>query len=174
MLFSVLDFVSGYWKLLLDEIAKLLCGVITPAGAYSSTRVLQGLRNAVAHFQSSIAPLFHDLKHCLKAFPYDFNLFNDSIENQFLSLELFFSICDKHDLFLSAKKCKLTCIEFFLQEVKWCGRIIDKNGYHRNPTHLQSISYMYILTHADELCQFLNCCRWIKSTIPDFVPLSTP
>ncbi len=52
--FAVLEFVSGYWQLPVDQDSQDACGIVTPNGVYSSTRVLQGLTNATSHFQGTV------------------------------------------------------------------------------------------------------------------------
>jgi len=65
--FASLHFFSGYWQLPLHPDSYSACGVITPRGVVISTRVLQGLANAVAFFQSSIEPLLSSLRGFFKA-----------------------------------------------------------------------------------------------------------
>lgn len=107
IVFAAIYFCSGYWQLSTDPESYDACGTITPFGVFSSTRVLQGLMNAVAHFQSSVEPLFAELRKNLKAWIDDLR------------------------------------------------------------TMTQPIT-------ADELCQFLHCYRWMKTTIQDFTKTITP
>lgn len=161
--FAVLDFVSGYWQLPLDPESVNLCGIITPKGTYSSLRVLQGLTNAAAHFQSVIEPLFAEMRSNMKAWLDDFNLFA-KCEDQLISLlSQFFGICKRFNLFLSAKKC---C--FFAETIKWCGREIDAQGYRLDPTRSEALRKMHLPTKAGELCEFIHCLRWMSISIPSF------
>lgn len=52
--FAAIDFVASYWQMPIHPDSENLCGIVTPNGVYSSSRVLHGLTNAVSHFQSSI------------------------------------------------------------------------------------------------------------------------
>ena len=45
--FAILDFASGYWRLPVHQDSITKCGIVTPNEVYASTRVLQGLTNAV-------------------------------------------------------------------------------------------------------------------------------
>ena len=113
--FAVLDFCSGYWQLPVDPESWDACGIVTPKGTYSSTRVLPGLTNATVHFQSTVEPLFAELRDHLKAWLDDFNL-HAKTEDELLSVfKRFLQICQEKNLFLSAKKCQL-----FKKEVTWC------------------------------------------------------
>ena len=129
--FAVLDFVSGYWQLPVDPDSWDACGIVTPKGTYSSTRVLPGLTNATTHFQSTIEPLFKNLRNNLKAWLDDFNLHAGNEKDLLDILEKFFRICQEHNLYLSAHKCHL-----FTKEVTWCGRKVSGNGYEMDPSRI--------------------------------------
>ena len=47
--FATIDFCSGYWQLPLEKRSRDACGIVTPKGTYSSTRVLRGLTNATTY-----------------------------------------------------------------------------------------------------------------------------
>lgn len=167
--FASLDFCSGYWQLPLCPSSYDSCGVVCPMGVFSSTRVLQGLKNATSYFQSTVEPLFSNLRKHLKAWLDDFNLHGES-ENELLDyLEEFILTCKKYGLFLSAKKCT-----FFAKEIKWCGRIIDSSGFRMDPRNAEGLKNMHSPVTADELCQFVHCCRWMAGSIPDFARRTAP
>ena len=89
--FAVSDFMSGYWQLQIDPDSWDACGIVTPKGTYSSTRVLPGLANATTHFQSTIQPLFKNLRDNLKAWLDDFNLHAGNEKDLLDILEIFFA-----------------------------------------------------------------------------------
>lgn len=160
--FASLDFCSGYWQCPLHPSSYEACGIIAPQGTFISTRVLHGLKNAAAYFQSTIPPLFQNLKNAVKAWIDDFIIHSKS-ENELLQhLCEFFETCAKHNLFLSAKKC-----EFYTKKVRWCGRIIDSKGYQLDPRNMEAIKTLNAPVNAAELCQFIHCCRWMSTSIPD-------
>lgn len=161
--FASLDFCSGYWQLPLHPDSYDACRVVCPIGTYSSTRVLQGLKVATPYFQSTVEPLFSSLRDNMKAWLDDFNIFCKSEQELLSYLAEFFRICKTHNLYLSAKKC-----HFFAKEIKWCGRIINSKGYKLDPRNAEGLKNMHTPETADELCQFIHCCRWMASAIPDF------
>ena len=152
--FACLDFCSGYWQLPLDHGSLGACGIICPDGVYSATRVLQGLTNATSHFQSSIEPLFAELRANMKAWLDDFNLHAHDESSLLALLERFFEICSKHNLILSAKKCT-----FFKKDIKWCGRIVNTDGYSMDPSNSSALAAIDKPTTAGELCEFVHCLR---------------
>lgn len=70
---------------------------------YTSNHVLQRLKNAVCHIQSTIQPLFKAIMNNLKAWIDDFAL-QTKLEDKLLEvLHKFFEICQKTGLTISAK-----------------------------------------------------------------------
>lgn len=167
--FSVLNFVSGYWQLPVHLDSQSMCGTVTPNGVYSSTRVLQGLTNATCHFQGTVEPLFKELRSMLKAWLDDFTLHAKSEEELLEGLRKYFQICQRTGLFLSAKKNR-----YFKQSVRWCGRIITKDGYTMDPTRASALKDISLPKAGGELCEFVHCCKWISRAIPAFAQTTAP
>lgn len=111
--FATLDFCSGYWQLPVHPDSYSACAIVCPNGTYSSTRALPGLTTATSYFQSTIEPLFQELRPNMKAWLDDFNLHTQSEAELLRCLRRFFEICKERNLFLSARKCK-----FFAREIK--------------------------------------------------------
>lgn len=77
--------------------------------------------------------------------------------------------CRQHGLFLSAKKCV-----FFTKAVRWCGRVISKDGIKMDPSRVSALQELDLPQTAGELCQFINCLRWMSNSIPQFAERSAP
>lgn len=60
-------------------------------------------------------------------------------------------------------------MRLFKVEVKWCGRVISWDGYQIDPRKIMDFPVA-----ADEPCQFLHCCWWMLTCIPDFHRMSQP
>jgi len=161
--FASLDFVSAYWQLPLHPDSYTACGIVTPRAVLASKRVLPGLANATAYFQSSVEPLFSELRTNLKAWLDDFSAHAESEFELIRILERFFHICQKHGLFLSAMKSV-----FYAKSIKWCGRIISGDGFQFDPMRIEALRDMDEPKTAAELGEFIYCCRWMSNSIPDF------
>lgn len=160
--FASLDFCVKYWKCLLNPKSYDACRIIAPQGTVVSTRVLHGLENTSANFQFAIPPLFPELKDTMKAWSDDF-IIHARTELELLNyLEKCFHVCSKYNLRLSAKK-----FLFYSKEVRWCGRIIDSEGYKLDPRNIECIRNMEPPVNAMELCQFTRCGRWMSTVTPD-------
>lgn len=161
--FACLEFCSGYWQLPLHPDSFSACGFICPDGVYSSTRVLQGLTNATAHFQSKVEPFFAELIANMKAWLDDFNLHSRDERTILALLERFFEICSEHNLILSAKKCV-----FFTNEIKWCGRVVNMDGFSMDQSKSEALAAIEKPQSAGELCEFIHCLHWMSISIPNF------
>lgn len=71
--FALLDSCSSYWQCPLESDLDEACGIIAQE-TFVSTRVLHGLKNAVAYFQSTIQPILGSMKHAMKAWIDDFTI----------------------------------------------------------------------------------------------------
>lgn len=161
--FASLDFCSGNWQCPLEPESYEACGITASQGTFVSTRVLHELKHFAVYFQSTIPPLFDSMRHAMKACIDDFTL-HIKTESQLIDhLEEFFNICSKHNLYLSAKS---PC--YISKKVKLCGRFIDSDRYKLDPRNMEAIRTMGDLINAAELCQFIHCCRWMSTSIPDF------
>ena len=78
-------------------------------------------------------------------------------------LEVAFGLCSNYGLKLHARKCKL-----FLQEVKWCGRIINGSGIKLDPGRLDTLLNMQTPNNGSELQQFLCAANWMCMAIPQY------
>ena len=105
----------------------------------------------------------------MKSWQDDINLLSKS-EGKFLKLlERFFQICQKYGIYLSAKKCV-----FFWKSLRWCGRNVQACGYPLDPIRIQGLREMHLPKTAEEILQFVHCCRWMPLAIPDFARRIAP
>ena len=102
--FAVLDFVSAYLQLPLHPDSYETCGIVGPKWVIVSKRVLQGLAIAGSYFQSTVEPLFQEMRNNMKAWLDDLKLHAGNEEKLLDLLERFFQICHEHCLFLPGKK----------------------------------------------------------------------
>lgn len=90
--------------------------IIALEGMSLSRRVLHGVKNAFAYFQSTIPPLLNRIGQATKAWIHDFIIHAKTEHDFFTYLEKLFNICEKLNLVVWTKR-----IELYKQEVRWCG-----------------------------------------------------
>lgn len=162
--FCDLDLCSSYWQFSLDPQSYDACDLIASQGNFMSTWVFHGLNNAPAYFQPTIPPLFEEMKHATKTRIDDLTMFTKTEPNLREYLGRFLVICNTHILYLSAKNSVL-----YTKEVKRCGRIIDSEEKKLHPRNIDTMRFMKDPINAAELRQLIHCCRWVSTSIPDFL-----
>lgn len=161
--FANIDLAHGYWQVPLAKESQEIMSIQTPIGVYSSRRILQGGTDAGNHFQAMLQEKFAE--HVTKMLQWiDDFLFYASDESELLdNLESFCKVCSETGVKLHAEKCNL-----FAKKVKFCGRIISKDGVQFHPRHFQSLLDMKKPTKANELQQLLCATNWMRNSIPSY------
>lgn len=167
--FCSIDFCSGYWQLPLDEDCQHLHAFMTTRCCVMPTRTLQGAKNSVAKFQGKVEPCFADMREALRAWLDDFALHAKTEAELLERLEQFLETCRKYNLKVSLPKST-----FFTQELKWCGRIVDKKGVRLDPSKLDGLKNCSSPQTAAELCEYVHCLNWMSPGIPDFAERIAP
>lgn len=131
--------------------------------------MLQRLANSASHFQSSVEPLFNNIREILKAFLDDFSLHQKTESGLLEVMERFFELCEKYGLFLSPKKCP-----FFKKELKWCGIIRSKDGIKLDPRRISGLRDIEEPKNGSELAEFIYSARRMSNCLPHFCEVSKP
>ncbi len=84
-------------------------------------------------------------------------------------LRRFFEICRARRLIVSLPKS-----DFFLNEVSWCGRLIDKQGVRFNPGNISGLKDAEPPRTAAELCEYVHGLSWISNSILRFAERVAP
>ena len=161
--YASLDLCHGYWQLPLHKDSQECQSFISPDGVFTPTRVMHGQTNAVCYLQSSFQLVTKSIRDSLLQWLDDMLIHCRSPDQLLQVLRTFFLICRKHGFKLHAKKCKL-----YLEEVKWCGRLISKEGIKLDPRRLQALLDMPEPANGAQLQQFVCAANWMRSAIPNF------
>lgn len=159
--FCGVDFCSGYWQLPMARESQHLLAFMTPRGVVQPTRTTQGAINSAANFQQKVEPCFAELRNNLKAWIDDFIMYYHSEEEHLEKLRRFLEICKEKNLVISLPKSV-----FFAKSIKWCGRIIDGNGYRYDPANYEALKNATCPTNGAELCQFIHGAMWMSNSLP--------
>ncbi len=104
-----------------------------------------------------------------KAWIDDFMLYVRDEEHLLRILRRFFEICRTRRFIVSLQKSN-----FFLDEVSWCGRLIDKGGVLLNPNNISGLKDSEPPRTAAELCEHVHGLSWISNSIPRFAERVAP
>jgi len=168
--FGVFDFVKGFWQLPLAEECQEMMSYITDTTIYTPRRVPQGCCDAAVHFQQTMENCFRSmLYNALLIWIDDLMLHAADIETYLTRLAEMLSIVDKYRLKLSAKKSRL-----YRQSVKWCGRVITKDGVAHDPERIETLRAIPYPTTAGQLQQFLSAANWMRESLVDYARVVDP
>ena len=164
------DFVHSYWQLPLHPESQASQSFITPDGIYSPTRVLHGSTNAVMYLQSSLSSTMPIPLRQKTLLWLDDVLGHASTVDELLTIiRQFFDYCSQRNLKLHPAKCVL-----YKTEIRWCGRILSKDGVRFDPRRIDGIRDMQLPTTGAELQQFVCAMQWMRSAIPTFSTIIRP
>jgi RNase H-like domain found in reverse transcriptase len=85
-------------------------------------------------------------------------------ENDVLAtLNLDFMQCQQYALKLHASKCV-----FFANTVRYCGRLITKDGVRFDPKNMKAVQIMLEPQNGADLVQYVAAVNWMQSAIPNY------
>jgi hypothetical protein len=79
------------------------------------------------------------------------------------TLNFFFKNCREHGLKLHASKCVL-----FASTVRYCGRLITKDGVRFDPKNMEALQTMQEPENGADLVQYVAAVNWMRSAIPNY------
>jgi Reverse transcriptase (RNA-dependent DNA polymerase) len=161
--FATLDFCQGYWQMPLYKDSQDCQSFSTPDGVYTPTRVLHGTRNAMQHLQSVLVFMIDDIKNNIKVWLDNCLLHTKTEDDLLATLKFFSKKCQEHGLKLHASKCVL-----FASTVRYCGRLITKDGVRFDPKNMEALQTMHEQQNGAELVQYVAAVNWMRSAIPNY------
>jgi Reverse transcriptase (RNA-dependent DNA polymerase) len=161
--FATQDLCQGYWQIPLHKDSQDCQSFITPDGVYTPTRVLHGTRNATQNLQSMLVVMMDDIKSNIKVWLDDCLLHTKTEDDLLATLNFFFKQCQEHGLKLHASKCVL-----FATTVRYCGRLITKDGVRFDPKNMEALQTMQEPQNGADLVQYVAAVNWMRSAIPNY------
>jgi hypothetical protein len=91
-------------------------------------------KECYAALQSVVVVMMDDIKSNIKVWLDDCLLYTKTEDDLLAALNFFFKKCQEHVLKLHASKSVL-----FSTKVRYCGRIITKDGVHFDPKNMEAL-----------------------------------
>jgi hypothetical protein len=85
------------------------------------------------------------------------------------TLNFFFKKCQEHGLKLHASKCV-----FIATTVRYCGRLITKDGVFFYPKNMEALQTMQEPQNGANLVQYVAAVNWMRSAIPNYLKRVAP
>ncbi|CAL4219676.1 unnamed protein product, partial [Meganyctiphanes norvegica] len=173
-MYTVLDMEGAFNQIVVDTNTGELLTVATPEGYAQPTRLPFGIKTAPKIFQSNMDKLIHgmDGKSPVPATACivdDICITGATPQEHFNNVNELLSRLDSAGLKLNAAKCK-----FYQHQVKFLGKIIDKDGQHVDQDTVAAIVNMPPPTDEKTLSSFLGHMSWIGKHIPDIRTARAP
>jgi hypothetical protein len=147
----------------LTEVSFVASHIITLDEVCTPTRVLHGTRNAAQHLQPVLVFMMVDIKSNIKVWLDDCLLHTTTEDDLLATLNFFFKKCQKYGLKMHASKCVL-----FSSTVRYCGRLITKDGVRFDPKNMEALQIMQEPQNRADLVQYVAAINWMRSAIPNY------
>ena len=169
--FGSCDAFAGYWQLPLHPDTMEILSVMTDKGVYKPTRLPQGSVDAVQWFHGQLSEIIADLISEKKVLQWidDFCLHTNSLDELIDTWARFLNHMADHDIKLAPSKTHL-----YKRTVKFCGKILDGDGYHFDPSCMESLKHLELPTDAGQLNQLLCAMNWMRNVVPHYAELVDP
>ena len=162
----MLDFKEGFWQIVLDNTSFELCTLNAPFGCYKFNRF--GICSALEVFQKQNCKLFGDIP---------------GVEIYFDDLIIGGKTREEHDEILlkvleRAKSCNVKFnpdkFQFRVNEVKYMGLIISKEGIRADPGHVKAINELEKPTCKRDIKRLLGMINFLSKFLPNVSSVTAP
>ncbi|KAL0902232.1 hypothetical protein ABMA27_000152 [Loxostege sticticalis] len=165
--FTKLDLSMAYGQFVLSEDAQDLTCINTHRGLFKYTRLVFGLASAPAIFQRAMECILAGIEGTV-CFLDDILIGGSKAQHR----ERLIAVLDRLEsagLTLQASKC-----DFFKDEIKYLGHVIDKNGIRKCPEKVKAIVEAQIPTNVSQLQSFLGLINYYRNFVPDASSILSP
>ena len=158
--YSTVDIKDAFPHFLLDDESKPICTYSTEDGFRQPDRLPQGIKTAPAIFQSYASKTLAGIPSCAVVVD-DICVTGANASEHFKNLESVSHKLEEAGMKLNPEKCK-----FYLPEVKYVGRIINKDGQKMDPSAVEAILQMPSPSSRQELQSFLGYLSYVRRHVP--------
>ncbi|MFM7683209.1 MAG: reverse transcriptase domain-containing protein, partial [Bacteroidota bacterium] len=166
--FTVLDAKKGYFQCNIDEKSRDKTGFVTPFGIYKFNRISFGLSNAPAYFTQVMSKILSGAENVAN-FIDDIIIFSKNEQEHLIHLENVFKKLSENNITLNPEKCN-----FFQNEVKILGYIIDGNELKADPEKIKAILDRKEPSNLSELQSWLGLANTVRRFIKNFSTITAP
>ncbi|MCP4238590.1 MAG: RNA-directed DNA polymerase, partial [Aestuariibacter sp.] len=171
---SCVDLKGAYKQVVLtDEFSRKILAVVTPRGYAIPNRLMFGVKTAPAIFNANMRKLIHSCngRGPIKAAQMvdDVCLTGKSPSEHFDNLAEFI-----YRLYACGLKANLAKCSFYKDEVKFLGKVVDRNGVRLDTSTTAAILNMPVPTDISRLRSFLGLISYVSKHCPDLRSARAP
>ena len=167
--FTSLDLKSGYWQVKMSEKDREKTAFACHRGLFEFNVMPFGLCNAPSVFMMLMNTVLEGLEGFACAYIDDILIFSETVEEHFEHLHTVLDRLQQHKLKLKLKKC-----QFFMDEIKYLGFVVGREGVKPDQEKVAAIRSMPPPTTVREVRSFMGMCSYYRRFIPSFSQIAEP
>ena len=168
IIYTLLDFFSGYWKIKMEEALKDVTAFTTRYGNFRFEVMPFGLINAPSTFQKMMDDILKDLPFA-RAYLDDVVIFSKSMDDHMRHVSAVFDRISSHSLRLRVSKCV-----FCQEKVHLLGHVVTPNGIEVDPEKVKAVSDAPAPTDKTGVRSFIGLAGYYRRFIRDFAHITVP
>lgn len=169
--FATVDLHQGFFQVGLAPDTQRYYNIATDAGIYTSTRLLQGSRNATAHFTRAVNETLGDLIAEGIVVVYVDDLLILARSQSELVDNLIRVLTRLHEWGWKASAKKIVC---YTDRVQFCGHVFSATGVSYNPDFVAAFTRLPVPTNAGDLMRWLASCNWLRASVSRYAEIAAP
>ncbi|XP_045778737.1 uncharacterized protein K02A2.6-like isoform X1 [Maniola jurtina] len=166
--FSKIDLSQAYNQIELDD-SKNITVINTHRGLYRYNRLVYGLASSAGIFQRIMSNLLQDIPN-VEVFLDDVVIGGKNRQEHLRAVESVFSRLHRYGLKLKSNKCV-----FLVDEIKYLGYVLNKEGIKTDPDKIEAITKIPRPSNVTELRSFLGLvnfyAKFVRNMSARLVPL---
>ena len=168
--YTVMDMVSGYHQILIDELSRDLTAFGTGHMQFRFRVMPFGLTNAPAKFNRWMDTVMKGLKgRGVVVFMDDILVYSETVDGHLSTLRKVFTRMRQHSAHFKAKKC-----DFMRDRIDFIGHTFSSKGVEPSSLKTESIRLFPRPTDVTELRRFLGLVGYYRKFIKNFSAVAKP
>lgn len=166
--FTQIDLAEAYLQIELDDKSKNLLCINTHKGIYQFQRLPFGVKSAPGIFQQIMDQLINGIQGA-SAYLDDVIITGNTIEEHNIRLNKVMSRINEFGMRMKSDKCK-----FLMEEIRFLGFIVDRNGRRPDPEKIAAIKDMPIPKDVTQVKSFLGLIQFYGAFVNSLFRLRPP
>ena len=168
--FTVLDLISGFYQIEVDEKDREKTAFVTPDGLYEFNRLPMGLCNAPSTFQYLMDVVLSNLKWTMVlVYLDDLIVFAKTFEEHQRRLRIVLDRLREANLKLKISKC-----HFGEDKIRYLGHIVSENGLEVDPEKITAVVKFPVPKTQTDVRSFVNMCGYYRKFVKNFGRIAAP
>jgi hypothetical protein len=162
--FSKLDMTDGFWQIGLDEKSREWTGFATRSRFWRWKVFPMGIMNSPSAFQRAMDKVLGELKwKCVMCYVDDLIIYSETLEEHVRHIRQVLERLAKAGIYAKLAKC-----QFGVEELKFLGHIVGKEGMKPDPEKTTAVEKMPVPKDAKGVSRFLGMAGFYRKYIRNF------